>query len=53
MINAVETKNWNTIKLLLRGLLFEPNGDGEPFKTFMMLNDDKKKEGKRLPEFRR
>ena len=44
MINAVETKNWNTIKLLRKGFLCEPCKEA-PFKTLMVLNDDKKKAG--------
>ena len=44
MINAVDTKNWNTIKLLRNGFFCEP-WQIEPFKTFIVLNDDKKKAG--------
>jgi hypothetical protein len=44
MVNAVETKNWNTIKPLRNGFLLFPV-PSVPFKTLMGLNDDRKNDG--------
>ena len=44
MINAVETKNWKTIRLLRNGFFCEPCIEA-PFKTLIVLNDDKKNAG--------
>ncbi len=44
MINAIEIKNWKTTRLLCNNFLCSPFDD-EPFKTFIVLKEDKKKAG--------
>src|SRR6202012_6150632 len=45
MINAVDTVNWNTTRLLCRKFFFAGSVPELPFKTFNILNDDRKKAG--------